>query len=303
MTAKEETSRRLVLSKVTFRRNATPRDRMVTLRRRSENGPRMQQAMSSRVTTRPPQALPAAHPAVVERGGGVTLWRQIAQAVEADIVSGAATPGARLPTEAELSERFRVNRHTVRRAMEELEQRGLVRIEQGRGSFVAEDVIDYRVGPRTRFSEVIARGNREPSGHVLRIAEVPAFDAAASGLRIRKGRPLWLVERVGLADGRPVSYGRHHFPQARFPGLPEALGAGGGSLTRALAACGLADYLRQSTRVTARLPTQEEAEHLRQPRNRAVIVSENINVDRDGTPVEYCLGLYAAGRVQLVFEF
>jgi GntR family phosphonate transport system transcriptional regulator len=178
-----------------------------------------------------------------------------------------------------------------------------VRIEQGRGSFVAEDVIDYRVGPRTRFSEVIARGNREPSGRVLRVAEVPAFEAAAAGLRLRKGRPLWLVERLGLADGRPVSYGRHHFPQARFPNLPEALGTSGGSLTRALAACGLADYLRQSTRVTARLPTPEEAEHLRQPRNRAVIVSENVNVDREGTPVEYCIGLYAAGRVQLVFEF
>lgn len=241
--------------------------------------------------------------ATIERGSGVTLWRQIEQAIEADIVSGRAAPGERLPTEAELSARFRVNRHTVRRAMEELERRGLARIEQGRGSFVAEDLIDYRVGPRTRFSEVIARGNREPSGRVLRVAEVAASEAAASALRLRKGRPLWLVERLGLADGRPVSYGRHHFPQARFPSLPDALGGSGGSLTRALAACGLPDYLRQSTRVTARLPTPEEAEHLRQPRNRAVIVAENVNVDREGLPVEYCIGLYASARVQLVFEF
>jgi GntR family phosphonate transport system transcriptional regulator len=239
----------------------------------------------------------------VERGGGVTLWRQIEQAIEADIVAGRAPSGSRLPTEAELSASFRVNRHTVRRAMEELERRGLVRIEQGRGSFVAEDVIDYRVGPRTRFSEVIARGNREPSGRVLRVAEVPASDAAAAGLRVRKGRPLWLIERLGLADGRPVSYGMHHFSQARFPGLPSAIEASGGSITRALAACGLADYTRRTTRVTARLPTPEEAEHLRQPRNRAVIVAENINVDAEGVPVEFGIGLYPAGRVQLVFDF
>jgi GntR family phosphonate transport system transcriptional regulator len=272
---------------------------MMTLLERTDQGRRKREAMTRRVTG----DRPARGTVMVERGAGVTLWRQIEQAVEADIVSGRAAPGARLPTEAEFSARFRVNRHTVRRAMEELERRGLVRIEQGRGSFVAEDVIDYRVGPRTRFSEVIARGNREPSGQVLRVAEVPAFEAAAAGLRLRKGRPLWLVDRLGLADGRPVSYGRHHFPHARFPSLPEALGASGGSLTRALAACGLSDYRRQSTRVTARLPTPEEAEHLRQPRNRAVIVSENINVDSEGTPVEYGIALYAAGRVQLVFEF
>ena len=239
---------------------------------------------------------------VIERRSGITLWRQIEQSIEADIVGGRAVSGSRLPTEAELACRFGVNRHTVRRAMEELERRGLVRIEQGRGSFVAEDVIDYRIGPRTRFSEVIARNNRAPSGRILSIAEVQASDAAAAALKLRRGRPLWCVERLGLANGVPVAYALHHFPRARFPGLAEAL-ARGGTLRRALAACGLADYARATTRVTARLPTPREAEHLRQPRNRAVMVCENVNVDQDRVPVEYCVVLYPAGRVQLVFEF
>jgi GntR family phosphonate transport system transcriptional regulator len=242
-------------------------------------------------------------PAAIQRGIGITLWRQIEQSIEGDIVAGRAASGSRLPTEAELAERFNVNRHTVRRAMEELERRGLVRIEQGRGSFVAEDVIDYRVGPRTRFSEVIARANRAPSGRILAVAEVPASDAAAAALRLRRGRPLWRVERVGMADGRPVSYALHHFPQARFPGLPDAIAAGGGALTPALAVCGVGDYTRASTRVSARLPTPQEAEHLRQPRSRAVIVCENVNIDSDGVPIEYCLALYPSSRVQLVFEF
>jgi len=239
----------------------------------------------------------------VARGAGVTLWRQIEQVLEAEIAGGRIPPGGRLPTEQELSARFRVNRHTVRRAMEELERRGLVRIEQGRGSFAAEDVIDYQVGPRTRFSEVIARQNREPSGRILRIAEVAADEAAATALRLRPGRTLWLVERLGLADGRPVSLGRHHFPQTRLPGLPDALADGRGSITRALAACGVAEYARRSTRVTARLPSVEEAELLDQPRNRPVIVSEAVNIDAQGVPVEYGVATYPAGRVQLVFEF
>ncbi|MFC7539728.1 GntR family transcriptional regulator [Siccirubricoccus deserti] len=74
--------------------------------------------------------MPPANSALA-RGQGVALWRQIAGSLEAEIAAGGLAPGARLPTEAELTARFRVNRHTVRRAMEELENRGLVRVEQG----------------------------------------------------------------------------------------------------------------------------------------------------------------------------
>ena len=117
---------------------------------------------------------PAGAARALARGQGIALWRQIAGTLEKEIAGGDLSPGARLPTEADLSARFGVNRHTVRRAMEELKSRGLVRIEQGRGSFVAEDVLDYPVGPRTRFSETIRRQNREPQGRILRLEEMPA---------------------------------------------------------------------------------------------------------------------------------
>lgn len=238
---------------------------------------------------------------VLARRQGVALWRQIQQAMEGEISSGAHKPGARLPTEAELSARFGVNRHTVRRAMEELEGRGLVRIEQGRGSFVAEDVLDYRLGPRTRFSENIRRENRAPQGRLLRVAEVPADAALAEALGIRRGRPVILAERLALADGRPVVLGTHHFPAARFARLP-ALLAEDSSISAALAACGVPDFRRQVTRITARLPTPEEAELLQQSRARPVLVTEAVNVDPDGTVVDVTFARYAAGRVQLVVE-
>ena len=81
----------------------------------------------------------------VLRQDGVALWRQIADRLQHEIGAGIYPPGGRLPTEAELSQQFRVNRHTVRRALEELSRGGLVRVEQGRGSFVAEDVLEYAV--------------------------------------------------------------------------------------------------------------------------------------------------------------
>jgi GntR family phosphonate transport system transcriptional regulator len=235
------------------------------------------------------------------RGAGVALWRQIASALEADISGGKRQPGERLPTEAVLTERFAVNRHTVRRALEELEARGIIRVEQGRGAFVAEDVLDYPLGPRTRFSETIRRQNREAAGRVLHIAEIPADAQVAAGLRIRRGKSVLRVARLGLANGRPLVLGLHHFPLPRFAALAESL-AQQASITVALAACGVPDYRRHSTRITARLPTPEEAKQLMQSRSRPVIVAEALNTDPEGVPVDWTLSCYAAARVQLVIE-
>ena len=240
-------------------------------------------------------------PEPVSRQDGVALWRQIANRLQHDIGAGIYPPGGRLPTEAELSQHFRVNRHTVRRALEELSRGGMVRVEQGRGSFVTEDVLEYAVEARTRFSEWIRRHNKEPSGRVLQLKETAADQHVAAALGIRPGSKVVLLERLGFADERPVSLAQHYFPVVRMRGVLDAL-RGSTSITEALKAVGVSDYLRQLTRVTARLPNPDEAELLRMPRNRPLLVTENINVDRTGVVVEFGVSRYPTPRVQIVFE-
>lgn len=237
----------------------------------------------------------------VLRQDGVSLWRQIAGKLQQDITDGTYPVGGRLPTEAQLSRQFGVNRHTVRRALEELSRSGLVRVEQGRGSFVAEEVLEYAVEPRTRFTEWIRRHNKEPSGRVLQLKETLADAQVAGNLGIRAGAHVVLLERLGLADGRPVNVTSHFFPAARLRGILDALRSHA-RITDALRAVGVADYLRQTTRVTARLPSAEEAELLGMPRNRPLLVTENVNVDRAGQLVEFAIGRYPTPRVQIVFE-
>ncbi len=237
----------------------------------------------------------------VRREPGVALWRQIVRVIEEDIAAGVYLPGGKLPTEAQLSQHFDVNRHTVRRALEELSRNGLVRVEQGRGSFIAEDVLDYAISARTRFSEWIRRHNKEPSGRTLDLREMPADATVAAALGLRVGARVIRLERLGLADGRPVSLGSHHFPAGRLPGLLAALRELP-TITEALERASVSDYRRQVTRVTARLPLAQEAELLAMPRNRPVLVTENINVDRDGAVVEFGVARYPTPRVQIVFE-
>ena len=247
------------------------------------------------------EAPPAPAVDQLQRAQGVALWRQIAHSIEQDVTDGVLPPGTRLPTEAQMSARFGVNRHTVRRALEELSRAGVVQVEQGRGSFVAEDVLEYAVSARTRFSEWIRAHNKEPGGRVLDLRELPAEAAVAAALGLDAGSPVVRLQRLGLADGRPVSLASHHFPSARLPGLQQALRESP-TVTAALARVGIDDYRRQQTRVTARLPQGNEAELLRMPRNRPVLVTENINVDAAGVVVEFGITRYPTPRVQIVFE-
>src|SRR5262245_38837629 len=89
----------------------------------------------------------------VERRSGIALWRQIADRIRLGIAAGDLGGGGRLPPETELSARFGVNRHTVRAAIAALVQEGVLRAEQGRGTFVAaRRKLSYPIAKRTRFS-------------------------------------------------------------------------------------------------------------------------------------------------------
>lgn len=231
----------------------------------------------------------------------VPLWRQIAQTLMAEIEERALEPGTRLPTEAQLAARFEVNRHTVRRAVESLARRGIVTVEQGRGAFIADDVLDYEVTSRTRFSEWIRRQNKLPIGRPLRLREVAGNGFVADALRIDLGAPVVVLERLGFADGQPVVLTDHYFPVERLPGIGKALRVAP-TISEALAAVGVPDYLRHSTRVAARMPTAAEGELLQISRARPILVCENINVGSDGRIVEFGLARYPSTRVQIVFE-
>lgn len=239
--------------------------------------------------------------AEIERGGGVALWRQIEERLREEIDAGALKPGERLPTEQMLARRFGVNRHTVRRALGALVGEGLVRVEQGRGAFLQEEIIEYALGLRTRFSENIRRQERAPGGRLIDAVELPAEGAAARALALPIGTPLIALDTLREADGLPISFARHFVPLARFPRIAEAYRELG-SLTRAFARCGVADYTRKWTRLLARLPSVPEARHLRQPMTTPVLQSEAVNIDAEGRPIEYGVAAFAGGRVQILVE-
>lgn len=229
------------------------------------------------------------------------IWRRIEEELVRDMTDGRHKPGDRLPSEGDLARRFGVNRHTVRRAIGGLVQRGLVRVEQGRGSFLVGAAIEYALGPRTRFSENLLRQGRAPQHDILEIAESYASKPIAKSLGLRVGRPIVRWRSVGRADQSPTTYALHFFPAERLPGLA-ALLRKSRSISRALGSLGHGEYRRLWTRVTARLADPDEVELLALTPARPVLVTESLNVDFDGRPIDFGLTSFAADRVQLLVD-
>jgi GntR family transcriptional regulator len=75
----------------------------------------------------------------INHGSAVPVSVQVAADIEADIDAGKIAPDTRLPSEAELSQQYGVARVTVRRAIEQLRQRGKVVTVHGRGTYVAQN--------------------------------------------------------------------------------------------------------------------------------------------------------------------
>lgn len=227
-----------------------------------------------------------------------TLWTAIAATLRDDIARGTYGPGARLPTEAELSARFGVNRHTLRRALADLGEAGLVQSRRGAGVFVVARPTDYRLGRRVRFHQNVTDSGQTPSRRFTRLETCPAGEEEAEALGLAGGDLVHVVEGASLADGVPLAAFRSVFPAGRFAGLLAALEASG-SVTAALTACGLTDYTRRDTRLTAKLADPVLALALQVPAGAPVLRSVAVNVDAGGKPVEYGVTWFAGDRVTL----
>ena len=146
--------------------------------------------------------------------------------------------------------------------------------------------------------EEIERGiHRE--GRALSSGTEPAPAEVARDLGLGAEEPVVVLETLSLVDGQPLSLATHWFPLPRFVALPAHFEKSG-SITRALLACGVADYTRRETRITARSATPEEASILLLPVGAPLLISEAVNIDPDGTPTHVSRARFAAERVQMV---
>lgn len=228
------------------------------------------------------------------------LYIQIADKLRDNIQQQTHKPGDKLPTEKNLADRFGVNRHTIRNAIALLKEEGLIRVDRGRGMFVAATPISYPIGERVRYNEALKAQGIEASYQKLKAIEIPAEKAIAKALEIEIGAKVVLIERIGLADDRPISIGSSYFPEELFPNLIY-FWQKYDSISKLLKEIYDYDHIRRSTQVSARIVREDDARLLQIPANYTILLAKSINCDRDNKVIEYGITRFNGEMMELVF--
>lgn len=230
---------------------------------------------------------------------GYSAWRLIAEELRGGIGDGSLPPGHRLPTEQQLADRFGVNRHTVRQAVASLAEEGLVEARRGSGTYVTGERLHlHRIGLRTRLSASLGSG-AAATGRVVESAVEEAPEEVRE--RLQPGGPVIRVETLRMLDGTPLTRATHWFDAEQLPDIA-ALLRRTGSVTAALRAVGIEDYLRSTTTISARPATAAEAADLELEPGAVVLVTRSLDTMPDGAPLQYVVTRFDARRVALEVE-
>ena len=243
--------------------------------------------------------LPGRKPKLV-RGPGTTVHGQIEDWLADAIATGRLAPGDRLPTEQDLAAWLGVSRMTLRHALAELAQRGLVTRTVGRsgGTFVAEPKLEQDLTVLAGFSEQLRRHGLVAGARVLAAAEMRASPAASAALEIAVGAPVYEVRRLRLAAGQPILIEHSLFPAQRCPGLI------GYRLDGSLYELLDEKYGQRPYRARESLEPVcagvREAEALGVPEGSPLMLVERTAYSRSGMPLEFARDLFRGDRTRVV---
>lgn len=237
---------------------------------------------------------------------GISIWKQIADDLYARIEAKEWPSGERLPSEQFLAEEYGVNRHTLRRALQQLCELGAAETRHGIGTFVAQPQFDYQLMQRPRFSEWVKKyqkpgHNQILEAQILDLADLPELRRIQSYGVFPDFPRVAMVKTLGFVGNEPISVARHLFFGEHLLPLVEDLRAGRG-ITESLRLRGVQDYTRMRSTIQSSLAQASERELLQLAKGECLLLCENVNVDPARVGIEFSTVLYPASRVRLVYE-
>ena len=230
----------------------------------------------------------------LDRSSPVPLYYQVSSQLEAAIERGDLASGTRLENEAVLARRWGLSRPTMRRAIQELVDKGLVVRKRGIGTQVVGRGVVKRQVQLTSLYDDLARAGQNPTTTVLTHEIVPADERVAEQLGLQPATRVVHIERLRFAGGKPLALMRNWLPiEVAGTFTVEQLEAGGlYSLFRASAV-----HTRiASQRIGARAAETAEARVLHIRRGAALLTMERTTFDDRGRAVEFGSHVYRADQ-------
>ena len=232
---------------------------------------------------------------MLDKTTAIPIYHQLKEWLRAEIASGTWQPGDLIPSERELSEQFGISRMTVRQALNELREEGILRREQGRGTYVAEPKIEQRLTRLTGFTEDMKRRALRSGARVLQQMWVDAPAAAAKALRITPGKQIVLLQRLRMAEGEPMAIESSYLHFSSMAGLLEE-----NFENQSLYHCLSEKYgilpTRAEQKVEAAICREQDCQLLHIEPGSPVLRNRRITYDQRNKPFEYTHSIYRGDR-------
>ena len=148
----------------------------------------------------------------------IPLYTQLVGIIKRHISSGTLGVGALLPSESELCRTLNISRNTVRQAIGELEEEGLVVRKRGKGTFVA-DPHTNRKGVRYSFTTEVSSMGKTPSSTLVDFDVIVPSAAICRKMELKEGTAVYCFTRIRNVDGEPLILETSYYPQYIFPNL------------------------------------------------------------------------------------
>jgi DNA-binding GntR family transcriptional regulator len=219
----------------------------------------------------------------IDRSGPIPLYYQVASRIEAAIVDGTVPAGARIDNEVALGERLGISRPTIRRAIQDLVDKGLLVRRRGIGTQVVHGEVTRKVELTSLFED-LSSADRKPTTVVLDHGPIAADATVADRLGVALGSPVLHMRRLRLADDVPLAVLENYLPED-FLGISrgdlESFG-----LYQLLSARGVGIRVARQ-RIGARAATSEESKVLDIDRHSALLTMDRVAFDSNGRAVEF----------------
>lgn len=157
----------------------------------------------------------------LEQNSSVPLYKQLKDTLASDIRNAKYPRGSRMLSEQELEEKYNVSRITVRRAMSELCEEGLLIKKQGKGTFVTGNEISADMGKLLGFHDYMESHGKKVDSKVLEKSIIRIKPAIAREMMIEEDDDVFYMKRLMCTDGIPMMIDNCYIPLKRLPGFDE----------------------------------------------------------------------------------
>jgi DNA-binding GntR family transcriptional regulator len=245
------------------------------------------------------------------------MYLRIAQELRSRIEEGTLGPGAQLPTESELRERYKASRNTIRDAIRWLMSNGLVETRPGQGTYVTNKIDPFVTvltddpgtgppgGEGSSYLSRVSKANRKPSSSPPEVGIQHAAGLIAARLRIPEGTSVISRQERRFIDGTPWLMQTSFYPmEFAVRGAARLLDANDIEEGTVRYLADVLDLKQVGYRdwISVRVPNSIEAEFFKIPIDGRVTVFDLLRVafDESGAPMRVTVTIFPADRNQFI---